>query len=79
MQGRNVKTWILLTNIIHFFTGFIASLNPYICLSITLLFMFYQYIDVKYNLEDPRETLHDIIEYVSGLITGFLVSLMLGT
>jgi hypothetical protein len=67
---------LYLTNIIHFFTGFISSLNPYICLSITLLFMFYQYIDVKYNLEDPRETLGDIIEYASGLIVGFLISLI---
>jgi len=75
MGGRDAKAWIYLTNIIHFFTGFISSLNPYICLSITLLFMFYQYIDVKYNLENPRETLHDIVEYVAGLITGFLASL----
>jgi hypothetical protein len=65
-----------LTDIIYFFTGFISSFNPYICISITLLFMFYQYIDVKYNLEEPRETLHDIIEYTAGLITGFSLSLI---
>jgi hypothetical protein len=69
----NNKVMYYLTNIIHFFTGFISSLNPYICLSITLLFMFYQYIDVKYNLEEPRETLHDIIEYTVGLIAGFSI------
>jgi len=75
MQGRNAKMWTLLTDIIHFFLGFISSLNPYICLSITILFVFYQYIDVRYNLEDPRETLHDIVEYTAGLIVSFLIKL----
>lgn len=70
------RAWILLTDLIHFFTGFISSLNPYVCISVTLLFMFYQYIDVRYNIEDPRETLHDIVEYTAGLITGFLISLI---
>jgi hypothetical protein len=67
-----------LSNIAHFLAGLVASLDPGVAVATSMLFIAYQFIDMYKNYEPASETMHDIIEFTSGLLTGVLVKTLVG-
>jgi hypothetical protein len=67
-----------LSNLAHFLSGLVASLDPGVAVATSMLFIAYQFIDMYKNYEPASETMHDIIEFTSGLLTGVLVKTLVG-
>jgi hypothetical protein len=67
-----------LSNLAHFLAGLVASLDPGVAVATSMLFIAYQFIDMYKNYESASETMHDIIEFTSGLLTGVLVKTLVG-
>jgi len=66
------------SNLAHFLAGLVASLDPGVAVATSMLFIAYQFIDMYKNYESASETMHDIIEFTSGLLTGVLVKTLVG-
>jgi hypothetical protein len=67
----------VITDMIHFFTGFIVSFNPLLALSVTLLYITYQLLEYATGLETVDELRRDLKEYTAGLVIGFIVQYMI--
>jgi hypothetical protein len=72
------RMYIALTDIVHFFTGFIMSFNPLLALSVTILYVTFQLLEYSTGLELRRETIGDLKEYTAGLVIGFIVHRFIG-
>jgi hypothetical protein len=67
----------VITDIVHFFAGFIVSLNLPLALSVTILYVTFQLLEYSTGLELRRETIGDLKEYTAGLVIGFIVQYMI--
>jgi hypothetical protein len=66
-----------LSDILHAIFGFIAGFDTSLTLASTMLFIVYQIIDLKFNNEEPQETLNDIVEFAFGLVVGSIVRMLM--
>ncbi len=59
-------------SLVHIILGIFASIFPLIGIMITMIYLFYQYIDT----EDVAEKKGDLIEYILGILIGAIIVLL---
>ncbi len=61
-------------SLVHIAIGMLASLDIAVSIAISISYSIYQFLDQ----DDPNEKKGDIIEYIAGVIVGFVVKKTLG-
>lgn len=63
--------------VVHLMLGLVSALlEPGVLVAITLLYLFYQYVDYTSG-EKPEEVRGDVVEYTAGAVAGALVRALL--
>ncbi len=72
-----MKVRVDASGVVHLMLGLVSSLlEPGVLVAITLLYLFYQYVDYTSG-EKPEEVRGDIVEYTAGVVAGALVRALL--
>jgi Na+/glutamate symporter len=67
------KLYVFLTDIIHFISGLVFSLEPVLALCVTIMYVFRQVIELRFKYENPDDTLGDLNEFMTGLFFGVIL------